>query len=402
MTQTAESTRKLVQTLLEEDHAPGERIRSGLERLRTSDRIPAFSYALEFLIHKHVDEPEAERLWSGLFDHRRELAERLGRDPGLRVAATDYFSNVVPMLTSPVVLDLGHWEQLERSAITDDLTGLFNRRHILEIFDGELARCRRYAQPLALLGLDLDSFKPVNDLYGHPFGDKVLQFTAEVLRSAIRDSDACGRIGGEEFAVVLPETDRVGAYVVAERIRSELRRRFRSERIENRMVAMTISGGVAFYPDDGADSKALMEAADSALYRAKSAGRDRIVLYRDERRKSVRFPFHHTCRVTLERVQPGSAEAPTPAEPHDLSTGGALLGLPAGVAAHEPVCLRLENLETAENGEEDTTVTGRVLRVEDLPDQGFRVAVAFDRPLAPEVVARHVLYPAAARTRSGR
>jgi diguanylate cyclase (GGDEF)-like protein len=161
--------------------------------------------------------------------------------------------------------------QLSKAADTDVLTGLLNRRGFNRRLREELQRAGRSEQPLALVVADLDRFKALNDEFGHPAGDEALRRVSALLGDAKRDSDTMARIGGEEFALVLPYTDRVGAQAMAERIRGTIRSEF-----AERGVALTASFGIAVYPEDGDTQDLLMRAADAALYAAKELGRDRI------------------------------------------------------------------------------------------------------------------------------
>lgn len=163
--------------------------------------------------------------------------------------------------------------ELDRMSRVDALTGLFNRRHLEEELDRQSSTARRDGTPLALLLLDIDHFKSVNDTYGHPAGDVVLQEFGRRLRGHLRAGDVAGRWGGEEFLVVLPRTDLPGALVVAERIRSTTCRE--PVTAAGLPILVTVSGGCAAGPlDDPAD---LVSGADAALYEAKAAGRNRIV-----------------------------------------------------------------------------------------------------------------------------
>jgi diguanylate cyclase (GGDEF)-like protein len=161
--------------------------------------------------------------------------------------------------------------QLSRAADTDALTGLLNRRGFNRCLREELRRAGRSGQPLALVVADLDRFKALNDEFGHPAGDDALRQVSALLGAAKRASDTMARIGGEEFALVLPYTDRAGAEAMAERIRETIRSQFAAQGI-----ALTCSFGIAVFPDDGHTQDHLMRAADAALYGAKELGRDRI------------------------------------------------------------------------------------------------------------------------------
>ena len=168
-------------------------------------------------------------------------------------------------------------DRLSDAARTDPLTGLLNRRGFDEALDLELARAERSSAACSLILCDLDHFKRVNDAYGHPEGDRVLVRFAELLARAKRRIDSVARVGGEEFALVLPDTDEHGAFVSAER----MRRLAREEFAEYRMP-LTVSFGVASYPRHGAEAEGLVAAADQALYAAKQLGRDRSAIYRPE------------------------------------------------------------------------------------------------------------------------
>jgi diguanylate cyclase (GGDEF)-like protein len=162
--------------------------------------------------------------------------------------------------------------ELEELSITDGLTGLRNRRHIMATLEHEVSRAQRTRRPLAVMMLDVDHFKRLNDRFGHQTGDEVLIKVAGVVRSAVRNLDGAGRYGGEEFIVVLPETDRSGARDVAERIR----RMVESTIFAQGEVTVTLSIGVATFPADGDDAARVIAAADAALYRAKEGGRNRV------------------------------------------------------------------------------------------------------------------------------
>jgi diguanylate cyclase (GGDEF)-like protein len=161
--------------------------------------------------------------------------------------------------------------ELERLSVTDDLTGLYNRRYLMEALANELRRSRRLDHPCALLMADVDHFKEYNDAYGHLAGDEALARVATILRETTRDVDCAARYGGEEFVVLLPETKAAGAIETAQRIRTRL--------ATDELVGgkLSVSIGVAQFPEDGDAPEALLAGADAALYRAKREGRDRVL-----------------------------------------------------------------------------------------------------------------------------
>jgi len=164
--------------------------------------------------------------------------------------------------------------KLTRLATTDPLTAAANRRHFLGEAEQEMERADRYGRPLAVVMIDIDHFKAVNDGYGHAAGDAVLAAAAAACHALLRDVDCFGRIGGEEFALLLPETTLAGAMEVAERLRQAIAA---SEvAFGDRSLRVTASLGIAERGDGDSDFDALLARADVALYRAKAAGRDRI------------------------------------------------------------------------------------------------------------------------------
>jgi diguanylate cyclase (GGDEF)-like protein len=166
--------------------------------------------------------------------------------------------------------------ELEQLATTDALTGLFNPRYMTERLEIELENALR--SPLTCLLIDVDHFKKINDTHGHPFGDAVLVAVASAMRRSVRRVDSVGRLGGEEFLVILPDTPATRATIVAERIREAVA----AEAVEQdgKSVRATVSVGVVTYPADGLTDRAtLLKAADSALYAAKRAGRNRVMIW---------------------------------------------------------------------------------------------------------------------------
>ena len=166
-------------------------------------------------------------------------------------------------------------EEIYRLTITDGLTEAHNKRHLLEYLEREIARCRRYQRALALLMIDIDHFKRINDAHGHLAGDRVLHELAALVRSRIRREEFFARYGGEEFALVIPEATRAAAVTSAEALRAlAADHHFQ---FNDTHIAVTISIGVGLLDDEVTDPVSLIRAADEKLYKAKSAGRNRVV-----------------------------------------------------------------------------------------------------------------------------
>ncbi len=165
--------------------------------------------------------------------------------------------------------------KLERMAHTDMLTGLNNRRHYIQLSETELSRTARHGGPLSVLMLDIDHFKQVNDTHGHRVGDTVIQSLAAICREQLRDLDVIGRLGGEEFAVTMPNADNAQALVVAERLRQAIEAA-RVPLTQGLPLRFTASIGVTTQPDSPTNLDTLLDQADQALYRAKNSGRNRV------------------------------------------------------------------------------------------------------------------------------
>jgi len=171
------------------------------------------------------------------------------------------------------------FQHTKELSITDDLTGLYNRRYFNQRFEREVLRAKRYRRPLSILLIDIDYFKNYNDINGHLLGDEVLKKVAYLIESNLRKADIVARYGGEEFVVLLPEIDKTHADQVAEKLRRTVElRHFPKEQYQPNKN-LTISIGLATLPDDSTNPRELIEFADRALYRAKAEGRNRVVAY---------------------------------------------------------------------------------------------------------------------------
>jgi diguanylate cyclase (GGDEF)-like protein/PAS domain S-box-containing protein len=194
--------------------------------------------------------------------------------------------NVVPLRDADGVLthfacierDLTRYKKIERQlanmALFDSLTGTLNRQAFHQYAEKEFARSKRYYRPLSAIMLDIDHFKRINDQYGHQGGDQVLQIFAEACQEVIRSTDLLGRVGGEEFALLLPDTPLKAAYNLAERLRERINKY--PYLAGEMLIEVTASLGVAELQHDDSDFKALLQRADEALYQAKHAGRNRV------------------------------------------------------------------------------------------------------------------------------
>jgi two-component system cell cycle response regulator len=192
--------------------------------------------------------------------------------PGREAAFSDLEALIIERFGIIVALALDSARQhdlLRQQADTDHLTGLLNRRAFHEQLEAVLQAALRSSRTVGLVILDIDHFKRVNDDHGHQTGDAALVAVAQALRDSVRERDIVARLGGEEFALVLPGTGADASFVIAERAREQVAAQTSFD------LRLTLSAGLATYPGDGQDVEALMRCADNALYAAKRAGRDR-------------------------------------------------------------------------------------------------------------------------------
>jgi diguanylate cyclase (GGDEF)-like protein len=343
---------------------------SCFQRLIKEDKEP-YSAIIRLLTHLEFEETEARRHWQGIEAHQTELSRRLGRDAGLQVTALDYFLNLQSELQNPKLIEIGAFLATERNAVTDGLTGLYNRQFFDSSMRREAKRAERYGLTFSLVLLDLDNFKVVNDHHGHQVGDEALSACSEIIRESLREIDVPCRYGGEEFAIILPETERAGAFIVSERIRSDVEERFRTQPIRNYKLDLSLSGGVAIYPIDSSSEEELLTMADQALYRSKRDGKNRITLHADEKRNYPRFDAQKT--LVFRIAEQGDAEE---LESHtkNLSQSGAL------VESHVPLSVDMELELYVRRPEHNYSLKGRVVRLEEIQqgtDKRYEVGIVF-------------------------
>src|SRR5882724_2703547 len=237
--------------------------------------VPARGQFLQryFRATTHLDlrETQCVQLWDEMLTRRRELAEFLGRPVALKTALMDVLASA-GLFRVPVIIEYDELKKLQLNAVTDPLTGLYNRRLFSETFEKELNRAHRYGSPLGLVILDLHRFKEVNDKHGHPRGDDVLRAAAATLRKALRTSDSAFRIGGDEFALLLPQTDAAQALALSRRVETVFAEMLQPLQLT---VSVSMDHGVANFPQDAEQADQLIRIADERLYRLKHTNHSR-------------------------------------------------------------------------------------------------------------------------------
>jgi diguanylate cyclase (GGDEF)-like protein len=301
---------------------------------------------LRAIAHVDLRESESVQIWEDMLSRRRELSNLVGRQVSLKTALTDVLSSA-GLLRVPILIEYDELKKLELNAVTDPLTGLYNRRLFAETFEKELNRARRYTQPLGLVTLDLHRFKEVNDKHGHPRGDDVLRAAAATLKKALRTSDSAFRIGGDEFALLLPQTDSAQALALSRRVQTVF-----AEMLQPLQLAVTVAmdHGVAIFPQDAEQADQLIRIADERLYRLKHANHSKTTngaarpelstvpeappAPAPERSASPPQPISIEAGRAIEKAEPSVVEAvPAPSAAPSVTPSAELAPAPSRVFA---------------------------------------------------------------------
>lgn len=232
------------------------------------DRV--YAEMLFVLTHQYFPEEICPCLWQNIVLHKEALEEILARPVGVSVASMDYLANINGQIEEPCVISKGKIAQIAEIALKDGLTHLFDVSTFHTKLEMEIKRYKRYGSEMSLIMIDIDDFKEVNDTRGHQVGDRVLRKVSRLIAKTARDLDICSRYGGEEFAVILPQTGRREALLLAERTRQRIEDYFKKG------LQLTVSLGIATCPLDAESASMLITTADRALYLSKKEGKNRV------------------------------------------------------------------------------------------------------------------------------
>ena len=228
-----------------------------------------YSELLYQITLRRFDEKEAAELWRLIARHKERLNAELKRNVGFRVALLDYLTNKQPRVRAVRILSGPEFDDVMAQVNMDALTSVYNRGCFAAQLARELERAQRYSAKVSLLMLDIDNFKLYNDTRGHVAGDEALKAVAACLQATARVTDLVCRYGGDEFAIICPRTVKHDALTLADRLRKAVKNLGLVPDVRTAAEPITLSVGVASYPDDADAPKALIECADQAIYRAK-------------------------------------------------------------------------------------------------------------------------------------
>ncbi len=316
-----------------------------------------------------VDIPRdtAVQYWEKVLARRDILQRTLDRKISLMTAMCDFLSSETSLLGSPRLVDVSTFERVIRESMYDGLTGLFNRLYFDEVFAHQVSQAKRYNTDLSVLFLDVDDFKEINDSLGHIVGDITLKKIGNIIRTSKRDSDIAARFGGEEFVLLMPHTESINAFILADRIRQEVE----SEEFtaHGKPFRLTISGGLASYPMNATDPAELLHLADSATYLAKGSGKNTICLYKKDKRRYLRVKL--TQPVLVKEL--GFANSQTfEGTSRDICIGGILFEneTPLPIGAHVQVSIAFKD-------NSPLLLIGTIVRVESFNGGNYDIGMTF-------------------------
>jgi diguanylate cyclase (GGDEF)-like protein len=315
-----------------------------------------YSQALRILAGLDLPAADAEKHWKAMLNHCRKFFPAK-HECHLRAALVDYFHREARILRDPRILEAQDLEQVRRASITDGLTGLYHQGYFKARLEHQFNRKKRGPRDrFAIVLLDLDYFKQYNDYCGHLAGDDALRRVAEIIRLSIRDYDVAARYGGEEFALLLFRVAPRQALLIAERIRAMMEKTVFSGQEKMASGTLTISAGVATYPEDAQSPRELLAQADQRLYQAKQS-RNRVVPSESDRRRVDRRKVR-----SIVEVAPcdGGYDQSYPGVTTDLSRQG--LSVDCGVSFQPGSTVQVRFRKPFWNREAATEATVRRIR----------------------------------------
>ncbi|OQY29457.1 MAG: hypothetical protein B6244_03525 [Candidatus Cloacimonetes bacterium 4572_55] len=384
--ENAKYSNQIIQ-LLREESVNSDFIRSKIAS-HARNHVEFYAEVLKLLTHLEFDADEAKEHWQKIVAHQDEMSVKLDREVDLRVGILDYFTHINKQIENPKIIEISIFEQTMESAMTDGLTGIYNRRYFEENLFREFQRAKRYNLVMSVLMIDIDHFKEYNDTYGHPQGDLALIEVANIIMKCCRDSDIPCRYGGEEFCVIMPETIGPDGLHLTKRI-ANMVQSYSSVKHDNSVWCqpVTLSSGIASYPIDAKYPKELVQKADIALYQAKRDGRNRSYLYYEERRRYVRFDISFV--VNLEHLT-GQENKKIPAKVKNIAVGGVLLESNKAFAIGSILSLEMRLPGMDHNVKMLTKVVRIEERVDDRYDMGLAFVEVHEKDIEPlNVYMRH-------------
>jgi diguanylate cyclase (GGDEF)-like protein len=305
--------------------------------------------------------------WRQVLARRRQLSRVLGRNVDLMTAMCDFLRSETRYLAHPRLVEVDSFERIVYESMYDGLTGLFNRPYFDEAFAHQISLAKRYGTDLSVLFLDVDDFKEINDTHGHIVGDVALKKIGAIIRNTKRDSDLAAVTGGEEFVLLMPHTESINAFILADRIRQEIEKEeFTAHDLTYRL---TVSGGLASYPLNATEPAELLHMADSATYLAKGSGKNIICLFKKDKRRYLRVKL---IQPVLIREMGFNNSETYWGTSKDICIGGILFenNTPLPIGAHVEVSITGRN-------KAPLLLIGTIVRIESFGPNSYDIGMAF-------------------------
>jgi len=346
-----------------------------VDRLAWSVGPGLYSSLLLLVCNVTMEEEAARAQWDRIRQHQETLERALGRPVALRVAAFDALVGANRENPKPRLLELLETQPADGQGLSDPITGLNTRRFLADQLPREFGRARRFTLDLSYVHLEIDDFAGVTERLGRTLGTVLLKEVAGIVTGCIRTIDYAARVSSAQYALLLTETDRMGAYYVAERIRQRVEEFYLERRVDGRPLDVTVSAGVAAFPEDAASAEELAVKASEAYYTARARGRGRVAIHYRERREYMRLAAEdEDLQVTLI---PEGSESSTPAAMRNISSGGVLFESDRPIELGRMVHILCRNRREADQ----VLIPGRVVRIESFESSGatrYEIGVLFD------------------------
>ncbi|HEY3175878.1 MAG TPA: diguanylate cyclase [Candidatus Polarisedimenticolia bacterium] len=364
-----------IQASLNEDPIAMEWALERVDRLAWGLGPGLYSSLLLMLCNVTFEEAEAHRHWEAMLRNRTAMEGTLGRAVGLRVAMLDYLVDLNRRTSRPRLMELLESIRPAGREITDPVTGLHTLSFLEDQLPRETSRARRFNIDLSYVHIEIDEFSEITDRYGSTIGTVLLREMAGIINSCIRTIDCAARTSGAQFALLLTETDRMGAYYLADRIRQRAAEFYMEKHVNGRPFELTASAGVASFPEDADGPEDLAARAREAWHTARARGSGGVAIYYRERREFIRLAVEHRdLQVTL---MPEGTGAGSPPSVRNISSGGVLFESEQPIELGRTVQIFCRNRRDADQ----VVIPGRVVRIERFEgDVGerYEIGVLFD------------------------
>lgn len=363
-----------IQQTLNEDPVNQEWCLEKIDRLAWSVGSGLYSGALLLLYNILFEEEEAENHWKSIQTHRASMEESLGRTVALRVATLDYLIGLNIGTPRARLLEVLQAHRPSQQEMTDPVTALHTAAFFNDQLPREVGRARRFDLDLSLIHVEIDDYAGITEQFGQSIGTTLLKEVAGILDTCLRDMDYAARISASEFALLLTETDRMGAYYVADRIRQQIEAFYLERQIGGFPLEVSVSSGVAAFPQDADDAESLVRKAVSAFHHARARGHGGVAIHHRERREYLRLESENE---DLQVSIMPEGEASELAQMKNISSGGVLFESETPIELGRMVQIICHNRREGD----EVLIPGRVVRIERFEgDEGerYEVGVLFD------------------------